>query len=231
MVFLALELTAAFRPRPQRAAHPVGHRGCRSHRGDVLLALEGPVADPARGNGVHLDLATRRGDDSGRAKTGQGLGSDLLAGCSSRPTRSSSAVSRCCFASEPHGNLWVLSLLIVVVSTDTGAYAQDCCSANTRWRRASARRRPGRASAARLSPRQIASFLVGWLLLNNLPILDRVLFGSCSRSPPPSATWSNRSSNAISASKTSATGCRDTADSWIGSTRFFRPRRWRMRSF
>jgi phosphatidate cytidylyltransferase len=80
-------------------------------------------------------------------------------------------------ASEKNGNLWVLSLLIVVVSTDTGAYVTGLLLGRHKMAPRISPKKTWEGFAGSIVAAQIASFLVGWLLLNNLSILDRVLFG------------------------------------------------------
>jgi phosphatidate cytidylyltransferase len=178
MVFLALELTAAFRtaghnvPRIPSAIAAAGVIAATFYwhsEGQWLILLAG-MAFITLWRLVEAAIPARR-------KTGRDLGSDLLAGLFIQAYAIFLGSFTVLLASEKNGNLWVLSLLIVVVSTDTGAYVTGLLFGKHKMAPRISPKKTWEGFAGSLVAAQIASFLVGWLLLNNLPILDRVIFG------------------------------------------------------
>jgi phosphatidate cytidylyltransferase len=178
MVFLALELTAAFRaaghnvPRVASAIAAAGVIAATFYwktEGQWLILLAG-MAFVTVWRLVEAAIPARR-------KTGQALGNDLLAGLFIQAYAIFLGSFTVLLASERNGNLWVLALLIVVVSTDTGAYVSGLLLGKHKMAPRISPKKTWEGFAGSLVAAQIASFLVGWLLLGNLPILDRVLFG------------------------------------------------------
>lgn len=178
MVFLAVELSAAFRtsgrtvPRVASAIAAAGVIVATFYwhdRGQWLILLAGMGL-------VTLWRLVEAAIPSRRKAAGE-LGADLLAGVFIQAYAIFLGSFTVLLASEPRGNLWVLSLLIVVVSTDTGAYVSGLLLGRHKMAPRISPKKTWEGFAGSIIAAQIASFLVGWLLLNDLPILDRVLFG------------------------------------------------------
>jgi phosphatidate cytidylyltransferase len=178
MVFLALELTAAFRasgynvPRIPSAIAAAG----------VIVATfywhsEGQWLILLAGMGFITVWRLVEAGIPARRKPARALGADLLAGLFVQAYAIFLGSFTVLLASEKNGNLWVLSLLIVVVSTDTGAYVTGLLLGRHKMAPRISPKKTWEGFAGSIVAAQIASFLVGWLLLNNLSILDRVLFG------------------------------------------------------
>jgi phosphatidate cytidylyltransferase len=178
MVFLALELTAAFRasgynvPRIPSAIAAAG----------VIVATfywhsEGQWLILLAGMGFITVWRLVEATIPARRKSAAALGADLLAGLFVQAYAIFLGSFTVLLASEKNGNLWVLSLLIVVVSTDTGAYVSGLLLGKHKMAPRISPKKTWEGFAGSIVAAQIASFLVGWLLLNNLSILDRVLFG------------------------------------------------------
>jgi len=178
MVFLALELTAAFRtsgrnvPRIPSAIAAAGVIVATFYwhsRGQWLILLAG-MGFITIWRLVEATIPSRR-------KSASELGIDLLAGLFIQAYAIFLGSFTVLLASEHNGNLWVLSLLIVVVSTDTGAYVTGLLLGRHKMAPRISPKKTWEGFGGSIVAAQIASFLVGWLLLGNLPILDRVLFG------------------------------------------------------
>jgi phosphatidate cytidylyltransferase len=178
MVFLALELTAAFRatgrnvPRIPSAIAAAGVIVATFYwhsRGQWLILLAG-MGFITLWRLVEATIPSRR-------KSPKELGIDLLAGLFIQAYAIFLGSFTVLLASEKNGNLWVLSLLIVVVSTDTGAYVTGLLLGKHKMAPRISPKKTWEGFGGSIVAAQIASFLVGWLLLGNLPILDRVLFG------------------------------------------------------
>jgi phosphatidate cytidylyltransferase len=178
MVFLALELTAAFRtsgrnvPRIPSAIAAAGVIVATFYwhsRGQWLILLAG-MGFITIWRLVEAAIPSRR-------KSAKELGIDLLAGLFIQAYAIFLGSFTVLLASEHNGNLWVLSLLIVVVSTDTGAYVTGLLLGRHKMAPRISPKKTWEGFGGSIVAAQIASFLVGWLLLGNLPLLDRVLFG------------------------------------------------------
>jgi phosphatidate cytidylyltransferase len=178
MVFLALELSAAFRasgrnvpriPSAIAAAGVIVATFYWQSRGQWLILLAG-MGFITVWRLVEATIPSRR-------KSAKELGIDLLAGLFIQAYAIFLGSFTVLLASEKNGNLWVLSLLIVVVSTDTGAYVTGLLLGKHKMAPRISPKKTWEGFGGSIVAAQIASFLVGWLLLGNLPILDRVLFG------------------------------------------------------
>ena len=77
---------------------------------------------------------------------GRALGRDVLVTTFVQLYITGLASAAVVLLSQPDGQWWTLSFVILVVSSDVFAYATGLRFGGTRWRRASARRRRGRAS-------------------------------------------------------------------------------------
>ena len=178
MVFLALELTAAFRstgrnvPRVPSAIAAAGVIVATFYwhsEGQWLILLAG-MALVTIWRLIEAMVPARR-------KSARELGYDLLAGLFIQAYAIFLGSFTVLLASEPQGNLWVLGLLIVVVSTDTGAYVTGLLLGRHKMAPRISPKKTWEGFAGSIVAAQIASFLVGWLLLGNIPIIERVLFG------------------------------------------------------
>jgi phosphatidate cytidylyltransferase len=178
MVFLALELTAAFRasgrnvPRIPSAIAAAGVIVATFYwhsRGQWLILLAG-MGFITLWRLVEATIPSRR-------KSGKELGIDLLAGLFIQAYAIFLGSFTVLLASERNGNLWVLGLLIVVVSTDTGAYVTGLLLGKHKMAPRISPKKTWEGFGGSIVAAQIASFLVGWLLLGNLPVIDRILFG------------------------------------------------------
>jgi phosphatidate cytidylyltransferase len=178
MVFLALELTAAFRasghnvPRIPSAIAAAGVIAATFYwhsEGQWLILLAG-MAFISVWRLVEATIPSRR-------KSARDLGSDLLAGLFIQAYAIFLGSFTVLLTIYPNGNLWVLSVLIVTVSTDTGAYATGLLIGKHKMAPRISPKKTWEGFGGSIVAAQIASFLVGWLLLGNLPILDRVVFG------------------------------------------------------
>jgi phosphatidate cytidylyltransferase len=178
MTFLAFELTAAFRasgrnvPRVASGIAAVATIAGAFYWGDkgqwlVLLAGMGLVTVWRL---IEALIPSRR-------KRAGELIADLLAGLFIQGYAIFLGSFTVLLAAQNNGWRWVLSLLIVVVSTDTGAYATGLLLGKHKMAPRISPKKTWEGFGGSIIAAQIASFLVGWLLLFNLPIIDRVIFG------------------------------------------------------
>ncbi|MDQ1546388.1 MAG: phosphatidate cytidylyltransferase [Actinomycetota bacterium] len=177
MVFLALELTAAFRatgrnvPRIPSAIAAVGVIVATFYwhsEGQWLVLLAG-MAFITVWRLVEAIIPARR-------KSARELGYDLLAGLFIQAYAIFLGSFTVLLASEQNSHLWVLGLLIVVVSTDTGAYVTGLLLGRHKMAPRISPKKTWEGFAGSIVAAQIASFLVGWLLLH-ISVLDGVIFG------------------------------------------------------
>jgi phosphatidate cytidylyltransferase len=177
MVFLALELTAAFRasgrnvPRIPSAIAAAGVIVATFYwqtKGQWLILLAGMGF-------ITIWRLVEAAIPSRRKPAGQ-LGIDLLAGLFIQAYAIFLGSFTVLLASEPRGNLWVLALLIVVVSTDTGAYVTGLLLGKHKMAPRISPKKTWEGFGGSIVAAQIASFLVGWLLLD-ISVLDRIIFG------------------------------------------------------
>jgi phosphatidate cytidylyltransferase len=177
MVFLALELTAAFRatgrnvPRVPSAIVAAG----------VIVATfywhsEGQWLILLAGMAVVTIWRLVEALIPSRLKSARELGYDLLAGLFIQAYAIFLGSFTVLLASEPESHLWVLGLLIVVVSTDTGAYVTGLLLGRHKMAPRISPKKTWEGFAGSIVAAQIASFLVGWLLLH-ISVIDGVIFG------------------------------------------------------
>jgi phosphatidate cytidylyltransferase len=124
MVFLALELSAAFRTSGRnvpRIASAISAAGVIA--ASFYLHSTGQWLGLLAGMGVVTVWRLIEAFIPSRRKSGTELGIDLLAGLFIQAYAVFLGSFTVLLASYHNGQWWVLSLLIVVVSTDTGAYA------------------------------------------------------------------------------------------------------------
>jgi phosphatidate cytidylyltransferase len=179
MVFLALELTAAFRASGRnvpRIASAIAAAGVIvasfywQSKGQWLILLAGMGL-------VTLWRLVEAGIPS-RRKSGAQLGIDLLAGLFIQAYAIFLGSFTVLLTSYNNGEWWVLSLLIVVVSTDTGAYATGLLLGRHKMAPRISPKKTWEGFAGSIVAAQIASFLVGWLVPHlHLTVLERVIFG------------------------------------------------------
>lgn len=177
MVFLALELTAAFRasgrnvpriPSAVAAAGVIFGAFYWQEKGQWLFLLAG-MGFITLWRLVEATIPTRR-------KSGRELGSDLLAGLFIQAYAIFLGSFTVLLASQHNGQWWVLGVLIVVVSTDTGAYVSGLLLGRHKMAPRISPKKTWEGFAGSIVAAQIASFLVSWLLLH-ISVLDGVLFG------------------------------------------------------
>jgi phosphatidate cytidylyltransferase len=178
MVFLALELTAAFRASGRnvpRIASAIAAAGVIvasffwQSSGQWLILLAG-MAFVSIWRLVEAVIPSRR-------KPAGELGNDLLAGLFIQGYAIFLGSFTVLLTSYNNGQWWVLGVLIVVVSTDTGAYVTGLLLGRHKMAPRISPKKTWEGFAGSIVAAQIASFLVGWLLLHNLPIWERVIFG------------------------------------------------------
>ena len=177
MVFLALELTAAFRASGRnvpRIASAIAAAGVIvasfywQSRGQWLILLAG-MGFVTVWRLVEAIIPARR-------KPVAGLGADLLGGLFIQAYAIFLGSFTVLLASYNNGQWWVLSVLIVVVSTDTGAYVTGLLLGRHKMAPRISPKKTWEGFAGSIVAAQIASFLVGWLLLH-ISVLDGVIFG------------------------------------------------------
>ena len=111
-----------------------------------------------------------------RRKSGRELGIDILAGLFIQAYAIFLGSFTVLLTTYHLGNLWVLGLLIVTVSTDTGAYVTGLLLGKHKMAPRISPKKTWEGFGGSLVAAQIASFLVGWLLLH-ISVLDGILFG------------------------------------------------------
>jgi phosphatidate cytidylyltransferase len=177
MVFLALELTAAFRtsgrnvPRVASAIAAAGVIAASFYwqdRGQWLVLLAGMGV-------VTLWRLVEAVIPSRRKPAGE-LVMDLFAGLFIQAYAIFLGSFTVLLASYNNGQWWVLGLLIVVVSTDTGAYVSGLLLGKHKMAPRISPKKTWEGFIGSIVAAQIASFLVSWLLLH-ISVLDGVLFG------------------------------------------------------
>ncbi|HEY5231135.1 MAG TPA: phosphatidate cytidylyltransferase [Galbitalea sp.] len=177
MVFLALELTSAFRasgrnvPRIASAISAAGVIVATFYwhsRGQWLILLAGMGL-------VTIWRLIEATIPSRRKPVGE-LGIDILAGLFIQAYAIFLGSFTVLMASNQDSHLWVLGVLIVVVSTDTGAYATGLLIGKHKMAPRISPKKTWEGFGGSIVAAQIASFLVGWLLLY-ISVLDGVIFG------------------------------------------------------
>jgi phosphatidate cytidylyltransferase len=177
MIFLALELTAAFRasgrnvPRIASAIAAAGTIAASFYwhdRGQWLILLAGM--------GLVTVWRLAEATIPSRRKPASELGIDILAGLFIQAYAIFLGSFTVLLASYNNGQWWVLGLLIVVVSTDTGAYVSGLLLGRHKMAPRISPKKTWEGFAGSLVAAQIASFLVSWLLLH-ISVLDGVIFG------------------------------------------------------
>jgi phosphatidate cytidylyltransferase len=177
MVFLALELAAAFRaggrnvpriPSAIAAAGVIVASFYWQSSGQWLILLAG-MAFISIWRLCEAIIPARR-------KPARELGIDLLAGLFIQAYAIFLGSFTVLLASYHNGQWWVLSALIVVVSTDTGAYVTGLLLGRHKMAPRISPKKTWEGFAGSIVAAQIASFLVGWLLLH-ISVLDGVILG------------------------------------------------------
>ena len=177
MVFLALELTSAFRtsgrnvPRIASAIAAIGVIAASFYwqeRGQWLILLAG-MGFVSLWRLVEATIPSRR-------KSRRELGFDLLAGLFIQAYAIFLGSFTVLLVSHHNGRWWVLGVLIVVVSTDTGAYATGLLLGKHKMAPRISPKKTWEGFGGSIVAAQIASFLVGWLLLH-ITVLEGILFG------------------------------------------------------
>jgi phosphatidate cytidylyltransferase len=177
MVFLALELTAAFRATGRnvpRVASAIAAAG-------VIVATfywhsEGQWLILLAGMGFITVWRLVEALIPARRKSARELGYDILAGLFIQAYAIFLGSFTVLLASEQKSHLWVLGLLIVVVSTDTGAYVTGLLLGRHKMAPRISPKKTWEGFAGSIVAAQIASFLVGWLLLH-ISVIGGVIFG------------------------------------------------------
>jgi phosphatidate cytidylyltransferase len=178
MIFLALELSAAFKASGRnvpRIASAISAAGVIA--GSFYFHSTGQWLFLLAGMGVVTVWRLVEAVIPSRRKTGYELGIDLLAGLFIQAYAIFLGSFTVLLASYHNGQWWVLSLLIVVVSTDTGAYVSGLLLGKHKMAPRISPKKTWEGFAGSIVAAQIASFIVGWLLMGNLPIIERVIFG------------------------------------------------------
>ncbi|HEX4399878.1 MAG TPA: phosphatidate cytidylyltransferase [Galbitalea sp.] len=177
MVFLALELTAAFRASGRNvpriasaiaAAAVIVASFYWQSRGQWLILLAG-MAFVSIWRLFEAIIPSRR-------KPAGELGIDLLGGLFIQAYAIFLGSFTVLLASYNNGQWWVLSVLIVVVSTDTGAYVTGLLLGRHKMAPRISPKKTWEGFAGSIVAAQIGSFLVAWLLLH-ISVLDGVIFG------------------------------------------------------
>jgi phosphatidate cytidylyltransferase len=178
MTFLALELTAAFRASGRNVPRIAsGIAAVATIAGSFYWGGKGQWLVLLAGMGLVTLWRLVEAVIPSRRKPAGALIVDLLAGLFIQAYAIFLGSFTVLLAAQNNGWRWVLSLLIVVVSTDTGAYVTGLLLGKHKMAPRISPKKTWEGFGGSIVAAQIASFLVGWLLLGNLPILDRVLFG------------------------------------------------------
>ena len=178
MVFLALELTVAFRtagrnvPRVASGISAAGVIAAAFYLGTEgqWLALLGGMALVTIWRLVEAAIPSRR-------KTARELGNDLLAGLFVQAYAVFLGSFTALLVAQPDGGQWwVLSLLIIVVSTDTGAYVSGLLLGRHKMAPRISPKKTWEGFAGSILTALIASELVSWLLLH-ISFVDGLILG------------------------------------------------------
>jgi phosphatidate cytidylyltransferase len=178
MTFLALELTAAFRASGRNVPRIAsGIAAVATIAGAFYWGSSGQWLLLLAGMGLVTVWRLIEALIPSRRKPARELIADLLAGLFIQAYAIFLGSFTVLLAAQKNGWAWVLSLLIVVVSTDTGAYVTGLLLGRHKMAPRISPKKTWEGFGGSIVAAQIASFLVGWLLLDNLPILDRIVFG------------------------------------------------------
>jgi phosphatidate cytidylyltransferase len=112
-----------------------------------------------------------------RRKSGRELGYDLLAGLFIQAYAVFLGSFTVLLAAQKNGQWWVLSLLIIVVSTDTGAYVSGLLLGKHKMAPRISPKKTWEGFGGSIVAALIASSIVGWLLLADVSWVDRLILG------------------------------------------------------
>jgi phosphatidate cytidylyltransferase len=177
MVFLALELSAAFRTSGRNvpriasgisAAAVIGAAFAWHSEGQWLVLLAG-MGFVTVWRLVEACIPSRR-------KPARELVIDLLAGLFIQAYAVFLGSFTALLAAQHNGQWWVLSLLIIVVSTDTGAYVSGLLLGRHKMAPRISPKKTWEGFGGSIVAALIASELVSWLLLH-ISIVDGLILG------------------------------------------------------
>jgi phosphatidate cytidylyltransferase len=178
LVFLALELTAAFRttgrnvPRVASAiaaAAVVPASFFWYSKGQWLILLAG-MAFVTIWRLIEATIPARR-------KPAREVGTDLLAGLFIQAYAVFLGSFTVLLTAENNGQWWVLGFLIVVVSTDTGAYVSGLLLGKHKMAPRISPKKTWEGFAGSIVAALIASTLVSQLLMPHVTIVEGLIFG------------------------------------------------------
>ncbi|HEX4443281.1 MAG TPA: phosphatidate cytidylyltransferase [Galbitalea sp.] len=177
MVFLALELTVAFRTTGRnvpRVASGIAAAGVivaafYLHSEGQWLALLAGMALVTIWRLIEAAIPSRR-------KSARELGIDILAGLFVQAYAVFLGSFTVLLAARHEGQWWVLSLLIIVVSTDTGAYVSGLLLGRHKMAPRISPKKTWEGFAGSILTALIASELVSWLLLH-ISFIDGLILG------------------------------------------------------
>jgi phosphatidate cytidylyltransferase len=177
MIFLALELSSAFRAAGRsvpRVASAISAAGVIAasfywHGEGQWLALLAGMAFVTLWRLVEATLPARRA-------SAKDLGNDLLAGLFIQAYAILLGSFTVLLVSENNGKWWVLALLIVVISTDTGAYVSGLLLGKHKMAPRISPKKTWEGFAGSVLAALIASTLVALFLLH-ISLADGLIFG------------------------------------------------------
>jgi phosphatidate cytidylyltransferase len=177
MVFLALELTSAFRASGRNVPRVASGISAAA----VIAAAfywhsEGQWLVLLAGMGLVTLWRLVEAIVPGRRKPARELGTDLLAGLFIQAYAVFLGSFTALLAARSEGQWWVLSLLIIVVSTDTGAYVSGLLLGRHKMAPRISPKKTWEGFGGSIIAALIASELVSWLLLH-ISFVDGLILG------------------------------------------------------
>lgn len=177
MTFLALELTTAFRARGRNVPRVAsGISAVAVIAASFFWHSEGQWLILLAGMGFVTIWRLVEAIIPSRRRPGRELGNDLLAGLFIQAYAVFLGSFTVLLASRTNGQWWVLSLLIIVVSTDTGAYVSGLLLGRHKMAPRISPKKTWEGFGGSIVAALIASELVSWLLLR-ISFADGLVLG------------------------------------------------------
>ncbi len=177
MTFLALELTAAFRATGRNVPRVAsGIAAVAIIFGAYFWRSEGQWLILLAGMGFVTLWRLVEATIPSRRKPAAALGSDILSGLFIQAYAVFLGSFTVLLVDQENGQWWVLSLLIIVVSTDTGAYASGLLLGRHKMAPRISPKKTWEGFAGSILAALIASELVCWLLLH-ISFVDGLILG------------------------------------------------------
>ncbi|HEX4057730.1 MAG TPA: phosphatidate cytidylyltransferase [Galbitalea sp.] len=177
MVFLALELSSAFRTAGRNVPRIAsGVSAAAVIAGSFYWHARGQWLVLLAGMGLVTVWRLIEATIPSRRKPARELGIDILAGLFIQAYAVFLGSFTTLLAARHDGQWWVLSLLIIVVSTDTGAYVSGLLLGRHKMAPRISPKKTWEGFAGSIIAALIASELVSWLLLH-IPLVDGLVIG------------------------------------------------------